>query len=193
MTTPQLTARLRGGGCGVLVGALAVAAHGIAGGGVPGSAEFALLLLVALAAGAFAVGPGDAAVPHRTSLGVCARTTETVAGPATRPLLALIGGQWAGHFALAGSLDHHGGLDAILHLPDIPMIAAHLLAAFACAALILVAERLYLLASGAIRALLGAPRAMAIGGARRRPPVLAAAVGSNPFLAHGPRAPPLPF
>ncbi len=78
--------------------------------------------------------------------------------PATaRPALAVLAGQWAGHYALSWSPGHHEGVDGIAHLPGLPMIAAHVLAAFVCAALILVAERLYLAASGVVRALLRQP------------------------------------
>ncbi|WP_067455555.1 hypothetical protein [Nocardia alba] len=172
MTTPQLTARLRGGGCGVLVGGLAVAAHGIGGGPVPRSAEIALLLMVSLAAGMFAHGAGPRATPRRP---------QTL-----RTALALIGGQWAGHFALSATLDHHG----LLHLPGPAMIAAHLVAACACAALILVAERLYLVASRVVRAVLGKPRAV-VHRAARWFVTVAVVRGARPRGARCPRAPPV--
>ncbi|MFD3594009.1 hypothetical protein ACFWU5_14880 [Nocardia sp. NPDC058640] len=156
MITPQLSSRLRGGGCGVLVGALAVAAHGVGDGGVPRSAEVALLLLVSAMAGVFATKSGAAA--HDSVPKIGRRWRELVPAmsgyPVVRTAGALIAGQWAGHFALSATLDHHGGW---FHLPSVPMIAAHLVAAFACAALILVAERLYLVASSVVRAVLGAP------------------------------------
>ncbi|MEV0539179.1 hypothetical protein [Nocardia salmonicida] len=178
MTTPQLTSRLRGGGCGVLVGGLAVAAHGIGGGGVPKSAELALLLLVSLTAGIFAADvTAECAGPR----------THSYRRPATlRTAAALIGGQWAGHFALSATLDHHG----LLHLPSLPMIAAHLVAAGACAALILVAERLYLVASSVIRAVLSSPAALAHRAVRWFAAV-AVARGARPKGARCPRAPPL--
>ncbi|MGW6119626.1 hypothetical protein ACWFRF_11315 [Nocardia sp. NPDC055165] len=175
MTTPQLTSRLRGGGCGVLVGGLAVAAHGIGGGGVPRSSEIALLLLVSLTAGMFAHGTGPRGHSARFANAATMRTAA-----------ALIGGQWAGHFALSATLDHHG----LLHLPSLPMIAAHLVAACACAALILVAERLYLVASSVIRAVLGSPFAVAHPTARWFGP-LAVARGTRPRGARCPRAPPV--
>ncbi|MFF5031182.1 hypothetical protein [Nocardia salmonicida] len=178
MTTPQLTSRLRGGGCGVLVGGLAVAAHGIGGGGVPKSAEIALLLLVSLTAGMFAAG----AAAERAGL-----RTHSYRRPATlRTAAALLGGQWAGHFALSATLDHHG----LLHLPSLPMIAAHLVAAGACAALILVAERLYLVASSVIRAVLSGPAALAHRTVRWFAAV-AVARGARPRGVRCPRAPPL--
>ncbi|MFD3747027.1 hypothetical protein [Nocardia sp. NPDC058633] len=181
MTTPQLTSRLRGGGCGVLVGALAVAAHGIGGGAVPRSADIALLLLVSLMAGMFAQGdPGK-----RAGLTAFANPDRPAV---VRTAAALIGGQWAGHFALSATLGHHGGL---LHLPSAAMIAAHLLAAFACAALILLAERLYLVASSVVRAVIGAP-APAVGArAVRWLATVAVARGARPRGARCPRAPPL--
>ncbi|MFE3542107.1 hypothetical protein ACFXK0_03935 [Nocardia sp. NPDC059177] len=182
MSTPQLSARLRGGGCGVLVGALAVAAHGIGGGGVPRSAEISLLLLVSLAAGAFARGgpsrTGHAAPQSRSGTGT----------PAVRAALALLGGQWAGHFALSATLDHHGDL---LHLPSTPMIAAHLVAAFVCAALILTAERLYLVASSTLRAVLGTPASPVGPRTTRWLATVAAPRGARPRSARCPRAPPL--
>ncbi|WP_336084682.1 hypothetical protein [Nocardia sp. SSK8] len=199
MTTPQLSARLRGGGCGVLVGALAVAAHGIGGGGVPRSAEIALLLLVSLGAGIFAgsgrpEGATASAYPAGTSAsraGTFARSGGSGCGrspAATRAAAALIGGQLAGHFALSATLDHHGDL---LHLPSAPMIAAHLLAAFACAALILAAERLYLVASSTLRAVLGVP----VSPVGPRPAHWfdspAARRGARPKGSRSPRAPPL--
>ncbi|MFC9662602.1 hypothetical protein ACFVJ5_20395 [Nocardia sp. NPDC127606] len=175
MTTPQLTSRLRGGGCGVLVGALATAAHGIGGGGVPRSSEIALLLLVSLTAGMFAHGAGPRGHSSRFTNAATMRTGA-----------ALIGGQWAGHFALSATLDHHG----LLHLPSLPMIAAHLVAAGACAALILVAERLYLVASSVLRAVLGRPSAVVHRTVRwfAAPTV---ARGARPKGARCPRAPPL--
>ncbi|MFD6392682.1 hypothetical protein [Nocardia sp. NPDC060259] len=232
MTTPQLTARLRGGGCGVLVGALAVAAHGLGGGGVPRSAEIALLLVVSLAAGAFATGhsteraaarpgfrsgrqvvPGaeyarrgysDRTVAQPGSLlrqipaptdpqrGRVTRAVRTFAAvPAVRAASALIGGQWAGHFALTGTLDHHGRAFDLLHLPSAPMITAHFVAAFVCAALILVAERLYLVASSVIRAVLTAPSLPIQQRAVRWSAAVSTARGDRPEGVRRPRAPPL--
>lgn len=181
MSTPQLTSRLRGGGCGVLVGGLAVAAHGIGGGGVPRSAEIALLLLVSLAAGMFAYG---STTKHA---GDSASAIRTGSFPTLRTASALLAGQWAGHFALSATLDHHGGL---LHLPSAPMIAAHLVAASACAALILVAERLYLVASSVVRAVLSSPAA-AVHRTVRWFATVAVARGARPRSARCPRAPPL--
>ncbi|MFC4376573.1 hypothetical protein ACFO5K_20980 [Nocardia halotolerans] len=177
MTTPQLTSRLRGGGCGVLVGALAVAAHGFGGGGVPRSSEVALLLLVSLAAGAFAQGGAPGAVRQ-------SRRGE----PAVRAGAALVGGQWAGHFALSATLDHHAEL---LHLPSTPMVLAHLFAAFACAALILVAERLYLVASSVVRSVITTPSPVVATRPARWLSTVAVVRTARPKGARCPRAPPL--
>ncbi|MFE1594546.1 hypothetical protein [Nocardia sp. NPDC058705] len=209
MTTPQPTSRLRGGGCGVLVGGLAVAAHGIGGGGAPRSAEIALLLLVSLTAGIFADGrSSNCAGRQRYSplfRRAAARDTdsaETVwsragrcgdvrwSGPSAsivRTASALLGGQWAGHFALSATLDHHG---SPLHLPSVTMTAAHCIAAFVCAALILGAERLYLVVSSVIRAVLSNPSARVRRGARWVATV-AVVRGARPKGARCPRAPPL--
>ncbi|WP_280304979.1 hypothetical protein [Nocardia neocaledoniensis] len=194
MPTPQLTARLRGGGCGVLVGGLAVAAHGMAGGAVPRSADIALLLLVSLAAGMFAAG--TAAQPPRSSrlpLGGprAARVGHSRMPATARSALALLGGQWAGHYALSWSPGHHESADGFAHLPGAPMIAAHVLAAFACAALILVAERLYLAASSVVRALLRRPAALLAPRDTRWADARATVVVIRPKGARSPRAPPL--
>ncbi len=171
----------------MLVGALAVAAHGIGGGGVPRSAEIGLLLVVSLAAGMFAGGARSTAA-GRLAPQPDSAVRRTLRAPAARTGAALVGGQWVGHFALSATLDHHGDL---VHLPGAPMIAAHLLAAFACAALILAAERLYLVASSTLRAVLAAP-VSPVG------PRLAhwfdtpvAPRGARPKGARSPRAPPL--
>jgi hypothetical protein len=140
---------------------------------VPRSAEIALLLLVSLCAGVFASGHG------------------TRYPPAVRAVSALIGGQWAGHFALTGTLDHHDGAVDVLHLPSAPMATAHFLAAFVCAALILVAERLYLVASSAIRAVLTAPSLEIPQRAVRWSAGVATARGDRPKGVRCPRAPPL--
>nr|WP_240505488.1 hypothetical protein [Nocardia mangyaensis] len=210
---PQLTSRLRGGGCGVLVGGLAIAAHGIAGGGVPRSAEITLLLLVSVGAGILATrGDAGAAGLGRTlttsahaaaqrrsgSAPLVKRARELpgraaracAAAPAVRTTTALLGGQWAGHHALTGTLEHHGGVVDVLHLPSASMAVAHVLAAIICAALILVAERLYLVASSVVRAALSAPSATLFRPTARWSIALAAH-GARPKGARCPRAPPL--
>lgn len=164
----------RGGLVGVLVGVLAVAAHGAAGGGVPGSAESALVLLAAAVAGCaaelFAAGPGA--------------------------VFALLGlGQLASHLALSGLVGHgHAGAVAARGpvLPSGWMLVAHAVATVGCAVLISMAERLFGAVSGAVRAVLARPRPARVTGLAR---------WSNPGLPHyhrapngaiGPRAPPVP-
>lgn len=155
-----------------------MAAHGIGGGGVPRSAEIALLLLVSLAAGMFAHN----ALPS----GPSQRFANARLAAAMRTAVALIGGQWAGHFALSATLDHHG----LLHVPSWPMVLAHLVAACACTALVLVAERLYLVASSVVRAVLGHPSAV-VHRAVQWFTTLAVARGARPKGARCPRAPPV--
>ncbi|MFD6398743.1 hypothetical protein [Nocardia sp. NPDC060249] len=186
MTTPQLTSRLRGGGCGVLVGGLAIAAHGIGGGGVPRSTEIALLLVVSLVAGVFAGGGSWVGAEKPVTSRVSARAKGAGSSATMRMATVLLAGQWAGHVALAASVDHHRGLP---HLPSTPMIVAHCVAAFACAALILVAERLYLVASSVVRAVLRGP-AVLVRRAARWFATVAVARGARPRGARCPRAPP---
>lgn len=182
-------ALLRGCVVGVATGALAVAAHGAAGGGYPTSSGAALLLLTALLTGwaSGSVVPGvRGALAHRAAIpGV------GVFGP-------LAAGQFAGHWALTGLTGRHTGAHTAFgeSLSGGPrgtaMFAAHLLAVLLCALVIAAAERLYRAASAVVRALLtpvrGIPRAlrgMAAGQA-------AAPRYRTPNGASGPRAPPAP-
>ncbi|MBY8858753.1 hypothetical protein K7711_19925 [Nocardia sp. CA2R105] len=142
---------------GVLVGAtvatLAVAAHGLAGGGWPGSASLTLLLCTAAGIGAIAtLLPVPAGTPSRTAL-----------------LAALAAGQSAAHLALslpgpdsmaAGreSCGAAGTFLAAVGLHNGPMAAAHALATLVCAILIIAAERLYTVVSRAIRTIIGPTR-----------------------------------
>lgn len=71
------------------------------------------------------------------------------------------------------------------------MVLAHLLAAFICAALILVAERLYLVASGVIRAVLTVPRLDVTHRAARWTETVDIALGTHLEGVRCPRAPPL--
>ncbi|WP_280402621.1 hypothetical protein [Nocardia carnea] len=182
-------AQLRGCVVGVATGALAVAAHGAAGGGYPTSTGAAFLLLTALVTGwaSGSVGPGmRSAFAHRAAAPVVA-----VLGP-------LAAGQFAGHWALTGLTGHHAGADTAIgeSLSGGPfgaaMFAAHLLAVLLCALVIVAAERLYRAASAVVRALLtpvrdtrGALLGMAAGHA-------AAPRYRTPNGASGPRAPPAP-
>ncbi len=104
---------------GALAGALAVAAHGVGGGGVPDSAALTLLLV--------------------TCGGVGAMTTHLPARfHGSLALVASLGlGQLAAHAAL--TLTAHPNSAG----PDVPMLAAHAVATMVCALLIASAERLY--------------------------------------------------
>ncbi|QBJ96644.1 hypothetical protein ERC79_12195 [Rhodococcus sp. ABRD24] len=132
---PTPTAALRGGSVGALTAALAIAAHGIAGGGFPDSAALTLLLAACAAVGAATGGLPGSANNCRTLLG------------------ALAAGQAAGHLALTATNDPH------VHagLPAAAMLAAHAAATVVCAALVLVAERLYLPITRVLRTVLRSP------------------------------------
>ncbi|MEV4124817.1 hypothetical protein [Nocardia sp. NPDC049707] len=178
MSPGQLSASPRGCLVGGMVGTLAIAAHGAAGGGFPDSAESALLLLVSAltgwAAGRLRLGSGRSAV----------------LGP-------LMLGQFAGHVVLSGLIDHahtHTAVGAPRLDPYLAtgwMLAAHLIATLGCVALILLAERLYATASSVLRAIsvTGSPFALT------RPvrwcdPILRH-YRFHPNGAIGPRAPPV--
>ncbi|NKU57538.1 hypothetical protein GS883_02870 [Rhodococcus hoagii] len=120
---------------GALAAALAVAAHGVAGGGFPGSPALTLLLAACAAVGAAAGG-----VP------VLSRSRTALFG-------ALAAGQGAGHLALTVSADGH------LHqgVPVVAMLAAHTAATVVCAGLVLGAERLYGPITRVLRAVLAPP------------------------------------
>jgi hypothetical protein len=112
-------APLRGGAVGALTAALAVAGHGLAGGGLPTAAALTLLVLCSIGAGALAATAGGT----RASL-----------------VAALGGGQLLGHLALSSAVAHQhaqGGASAAV------MLAAHAAATVLCAALILAAEKLH--------------------------------------------------
>ncbi|MFI1915868.1 hypothetical protein [Nocardia sp. NPDC020380] len=166
---------VRGGLTGLAMAALAVAAHGLAGGGYPDTSGLTLLALAALALGA---GAG------------------TLRSAWTLPALMTLG-QPACHTVLSGSMSHeHGagtmGFGATGFAMDGMMAAAHAAAAVACALLILIAERLYALVSQAVRVVLTRPRAQAAGGVRA--PWTRSAGTPKTLLglgAIGPRAPPV--
>ncbi|MBF6204912.1 hypothetical protein K8O92_09235 [Nocardia asteroides] len=176
MSPHPITGHLRGGLIGVLVGVLAVAAHGAAGGGAPGSTELTLLLSIAAA-----VGSAAGAVRGRSRPSV-------VAG--------LLGaGQLFSHAALSVLLDHAhpAGATAATHppLPTGGMLLAHTVATVGCAALIVLAERLYTAASGALRAILAPPRRARITIVPHRPDPGLPPYRCAPHGALGPRAPPV--
>lgn len=116
---PAATATLRGSAVGALVAGLAVAAHGIGGGGLPESAALTLLLVTCSGVGA-----------------VTAQLPARFHGPLA--LVAALGaGQVAAHFALTLTSHMHSAV------PAVPMLAAHAAATVVCALLIANAERLY--------------------------------------------------
>ncbi|WP_225730402.1 MULTISPECIES: hypothetical protein [unclassified Nocardia] len=161
------TGQVRGCLVGAAVGALAVAAHGTAGGGLPNSAELTLLLLIAAAAGGVA--------------GLRPASRGSVFG-----LLAL--GQFGGHVALSGMLGHESHSSP---LSTGPMLFAHIVATFCCAALILVVDRLYAVVSQAIRVALGVPRRSRVADRRRWADPGVPHYRFHPNGAIGPRAPPV--
>ncbi|WP_433729452.1 hypothetical protein ACQP0C_00380 [Nocardia sp. CA-129566] len=182
------TGSLRGCLVGGTVGALAIAAHGVAGGGFPDSAESALLLVVsALTGWAAAYGAGS----WRGSRAPSAPNAVAVLGP-----LAI--GQLAGHAVLTGLIDHshtHDPSSTDLprsYLPTGWMLVAHLIATLGCVALILLAERLYALASSVIRAVSTAGSPPEITDPIRWPDPGLGQYSFPPKGAIGPRAPPVP-
>lgn len=189
MSTSQYlgTAQLRGCVVGVATGALAVAAHGAAGGGYPTPAGTALLLLTALLTG-WVAGSGGTGARSRFA------NRATIPGPGI--VLPLAAGQFVGHWALAGRTGHHTGTGiAAGESPaggplSAAMLVAHLLAVLLCALTIAVAERLYRTASAVLRVLLTPVRGI--------PPAPRVRIAANvatprnhaPNGASGPRAPP---
>lgn len=122
---------LRGGAVGIVTAALAVAAHGMAGGGWPEGAALALLVVVSIGVGAMTAVPGR----------------STVLIP------ALMGGQLLAHMVLSLS-----GMPGMAHshslLPSAAMIAFHSVASVVAALLIAAAERLYGPITSILRAVL---------------------------------------
>lgn len=146
---PAPTAALRGGAVGATVASLAVAAHGVGGGGLPDTAALTLLLAVASGVGAVVAG-----VPALT------RSRWAL-------LAALAAGQGAAHLALTVASDTH----VHSNVPALGMLAAHAAATVVCAALILAAERLYGPVTRVLRVVL-APPVVAVEPARVLPPRL---------------------
>ncbi len=171
---------MRGGLVGAAVVVLAVAAHGWAGGGHPGSAALTLLVLIATATGTFA----SIVPPVRWSR--------------TAVLGVLGGGQGAAHLALS-TVHSHGtaeigngsGLFAVSGHSGW-MTAAHAVATVVCALLIAAAERLYAAVSRSVRAVTTRPRALPGPAAGARYPV--PRQPRQQLGAHrvSPRAPPVP-
>ncbi|GGF90751.1 hypothetical protein GCM10007304_00830 [Rhodococcoides trifolii] len=133
-----MTRELRGGSVGALTAALAVAAHGVGGGGIPSSTSWVFLL----------------------ALCVCVGVGAATVSPSAPSLPVLVGwlaaGQGLAHWAL--SL-HLGPSDAAMTHPSMsaPMWGAHAAAVTACALLVVAAERLYGPITSVLRAPLLAP------------------------------------
>ncbi|MEU6579998.1 hypothetical protein [Nocardia sp. NPDC046763] len=161
---------VRGGLAGVAMAALAVGAHGFAGGGYPGSSGLMLLILAAAVIGALAAA---------------------LRPPAALPIL-MVAGQPVCHLALSGLVHHGHAAEAMEFAAHGPMLLTHAVAAAGCAVLILVAERLYGLISRAVRVILTRPAARPARAPRSRRP--RSVPTPKPLLAlgaSGPRAPPV--
>jgi hypothetical protein len=123
-------ARLRGGFVGATSASVAVAAHSVGGGAPPAGATVVLLVLACATIAA-------------------AATSARIGGGVVPVLGFVVAAQLVGHCVLVVSSGHvHGG-----HW-TVPMMAAHLLAALGCAALICAAERLCIAVSGELRRLI---------------------------------------
>ncbi|RYE41242.1 MAG: hypothetical protein EOP24_37705 [Hyphomicrobiales bacterium] len=114
----EVLARVRGAAVGSLSGAVSIAAHGIAGGGMPPSDSAVVLLLAACAA----VGAAVAAIRVRDRAPMFLIAALTV-------------GQLIGHTTLGLVGDHAHSLSL-----STPMIAAHLAAIGVCAGVVRGAE-----------------------------------------------------
>ncbi|MCU1640984.1 MAG: hypothetical protein JWN03_1259 [Nocardia sp.] len=161
---------VRGCLAGVTMAVLAVAAHGTAGGGHPGSTGLTLLLLAAAVIGAVAAA---------------------VHSPVTLPVLMVLG-QPVCHVALGGLTQHGHAAGAMDFMGTGVMAAAHTVAALVFAVMILVAERLYVLVSQTVRAVLTRPAGLPVPSlAGRWATVAAEAKGLLALGANGSRAPPV--
>jgi len=130
---PDPAAHWRGAAAAVLTAALAVGAHGVAGGGRPQGAGVALLVVLA------------------GTVGAVAATSRRPPGRVT--LLAILAsGQLVGHLVLAAAGHHHAVASGP---PPAAMLAAHGLAIMAGAGLIAGADRLFRALSTAVRAVAG--------------------------------------
>lgn len=185
MRTGPTTGSPRGCLVGGMVAALAVAAHGAAGGGYPDSTELALLLLISTLTGWLATSGTARDGARAATLG---RARATIFAQ-----LAL--GQLGGHAVLSGLIDHsHAHPPQHLtagYLPTGWMLVAHLIATVGCVVLIRLAERLYAVASSVVHAV-----SATVSVPRITEPIR----WSNPGLRHysfhpngaiGPRAPPV--
>ncbi|WP_319448417.1 MULTISPECIES: hypothetical protein [unclassified Mycobacterium] len=138
---PPLTARWRGIATAALTAALAVAAHGAAGGPTPSGAGAAVVGVMAITLGALAT-----AIPKLASW------------PGLLALLA--SGQLFGHVLLGSAGHQHSAMMAGHHAAV--MTAAHVVAVIAGAALIAAAGRLSAALSRAVRSAI-APQRVPVG------------------------------
>lgn len=185
---------LRGPVAAALVAALAVAAHGAAGGGWPSSTEFGLLQAVSILTGAIAAavrmprGRAHTVGPHRGGSASRGGRRPILPGSAFADAVLLIavlaGGQFAAHAVLAGP-GHAGPHDL-----SATMLAAHSAATLLVALAIPAAERVAVLAASTLRALLGPPAALAAATQLAGFPGAPLLRAAGPLGASGPRAPP---
>jgi hypothetical protein len=129
---------LRGIAAGLLTAALAFAAHGLAGGGLPSASGAALLAVLSATVGGVVV--------------------VTARARGTRVLVALLGaGQLVGHLvlAVAGHGHHSSGM------PLVPMLLAHIIAVAVGALLIAASGRLCAAVCTALRRFSRGPRQLA--------------------------------
>ena len=129
--TDSSAAPLRGGAVGIVSAALAVAAHGMAGGGWPEGSALALLVVVSIGIGAMT------ALPRRSTVLL---------------LLALLTGQLLAHIAL--SLGSAAQMQTHSLFPSTAMIAFHAVASVVAGFTIAAAERLYGPITSIVRAVL---------------------------------------
>jgi hypothetical protein len=134
MSTSHPAGRMRGLATGLLTGALAVAAHGVGSGAVPGGAAAALLAVLAATIGALAA-------------------TTARAGKSVVLVGLLAAGQLVGHLMLSAAGHQHTPSTAP---PAAVMLAAHVVAIAAGAVLIAAGDRLCGALSRAVRAMVRA-------------------------------------
>jgi len=134
MSTSHPAARMRGLATGLLTAALAVAAHGVGSGAIPGGAAAALLAVLAATIGALAA-------------------TTARAGKSVVLVGLLDAGQLVGHLLLSAAGHQH---TLSTSPPAAVMLAAHVVAIAAGAVLIAAGDRLCGALSRAVRAMVRA-------------------------------------
>lgn len=129
--------------------ALAIAAHGLAGGDVPSASALTLLIAVCSAVGAIT---GTLPVLTRGPL----------------PLIAALGaGQLAAHTTMTLSVHSHSPSPALF--PGLAMLGAHVVATLVCATLVLAAERLFGVLTRVVQVVLSSPATPVAARLRRFP------------------------